>query len=180
MSGTKISGIATAASAFTGTEKFEIVQGGATKYGTPAQMATYIGAGGYPQKAQSKLATVYSVSNNSATDIPFDTESHDTDNMVDIAGNPTRITIQTDGEYDVTFWGYYASNATGKRWAAIYQGGSVLIAVDSGNAVNGTIHGLNLSVRLDLVAGNYLTIKTFQDSGGGLNVAGVFNVKRVG
>jgi hypothetical protein len=138
------------------------------------------GGGGYTQNAQSKLGSAQSIPDTTQTVASFDTENYDTDSMVDIGGNPTRITIQTDGKYFIEFVGYFASNSTGYRYAAIYEGGSILIGLDSKQAVNGTITGVNPHATLSLVAGNYLEIKVAQTSGGSLNLVGAFSVTRVG
>jgi hypothetical protein len=174
----KISALSTGTTA-NSSDKIPIERSGANYYITPTMLSTLIGGGTFIG-AQAKLASTQSISDNSATNISFDTENWDTDTMYALSPNPSRITIVTDGRYEVKFWGYFASNSTGIRWAAIYEGGSLLIGVDSKGAVNGTITGLNPHAVLDLVGGNYLEIKVYQNSGGALTVAGVFDVHKVG
>jgi len=177
MSTKKISALSTGTTA-NSTDKIPIERSGANYYITPAMLAA--SGGGFTQHAQSKLASAQSIPDTTQTSVSFDTEVYDTDTMVDISGNPTRITIVTDGIYLVQFVGYFASNSTGYRYAAIYYGGSVLKGLDSKQAVNGTLTGLNPHVTLSLVAGNYLEIKVAQTSGGNLNLNGVFSATRIG
>jgi len=97
----------------------------------------------------------------------FDTELHDTDSMHSTVTNPTRITINTDGVYIVT-WGLITA-AGDTDWTVFYsycrRNGSTSVGTGSmiGTMTNGSF-GLHSggSTSMKLTAGDYLELRANQ------------------
>lgn len=71
---------------------------------------------------RSTRSTTQSISQNTLTAVSMNTETFDTDNMIDIAGNPTRLTISTSGIYVITGgvqWARSTGLADGIVWHEI-------------------------------------------------------------
>lgn len=106
------------------------------------------------------------------TDLNFNTERFDTDAFHDTATNNQRLTVPTGkgGKYLVTGGVEFANNATGYRALAIHKNGSTFERVVTANAVSGNETWLSIAAQLELAAGDYVTLRVFQNSGGNLNV----------
>lgn len=167
------------------TDKIPIARGSANYYLTPDDLSTYIGGGGgggYTEGCGVNGAT-QSIANNSAQDVVFGSaDSYDTDTMHDPGGaNPERITCVTDGTYLFIFFGSFAANATGTRYAALYKNNATLFDFMRYTPFTGVPTPLKTTMLIPLVAGDYVTVKVFQDSGGALNLtSGYCAVQRVG
>jgi len=115
-----------------------------------------------------------SIANSTATLISWNNELYDTDAYHDNSTNPTRITIPTGlgGKYLISTTLPYSQNAVGQRVGYINKNGSLLYLTAQGNlsATIGTF--VDYVYTAELVAGDYIEIQTFQDSGGALNVLG--------
>lgn len=169
------------------TDELVAVRSGVSYSTTPLEMATYVAgsgliSGGFAQMARARISTAQSISDNTPTWVAFDAESYDTDTMHDNVTNNTRLSINTTGKWQFTINCYFASNAAGYRYAALYSGGAALLAIDSKNAVNGTVTGLNLTFEGAYTASvDYFEVKVFQNSGGALNLSTcIFVARRVG
>jgi hypothetical protein len=86
--------------------------------------------------------------------------------------NPERVVVPVAGRYQIKSKLTFTSNATGYRRLRLYKNGSggTLLASNSCSAVNGDVTTLNLNETVDLVAGDYVQVNGFQNSGGSLNV----------
>lgn len=112
------------------------------------------------------------IANATDTAAIFDTEIADTDTMIDIAGNPTRITITTAGTYLVTTSITWASNATGQRNTYIRKNGTTVVAY-SGAAPGATgTFPVELAQLIPFAAADYFEVMQRQTSGGTLVVSG--------
>jgi hypothetical protein len=122
------------------------------------------------------LQSTLSVSNNTDTFIPWDSEIFDTDGYHDNSTNLSRFTVPTGkaGKYLMTCSVQFASNSTGRRSLAIAKNG----AVGGSRLLINTLPGLNdeMSLSVSLVVnaavGDYYGFYVNQTSGGSLNLFG--------
>ena len=121
-------------------------------------------------------AAAQTISNNQITAVTFETESFDTDGMVDISGQPTRVTIQTTGKYQIGGSCRFGDSATGNRVVFIVKNGSDRVAAQAIGPNSGSSFGTNPYMScgnvLELTAGDYLELNVWQDSSGDLDLLG--------
>lgn len=120
------------------------------------------------------LSASASISNGGETAISWNAEEYDTDSMHDNSTNPSRITINTAGKYQIHSSVNFLPAATGRRYSEFYKNGSVLNGgltqlITTGASGTTTLHG---QITLDLAAADYLEVKVYQDSGGAIDVGG--------
>lgn len=86
------------------------------------------------------------------------------------AGSPTRLTIREDGRYLVTGIARFFANAAGDRGAEVRLNGATLVCAQmikgSSIAHNAAVMGIG-----QFVAGDYLELYVYQNSGGALNIS---------
>jgi len=133
---------------------------------TPTAVGCYIYKGGSNQ----------AVSNATVTNVTFEAEQFDTNSFHDNVTNNTRITIPSGyaGKYQINGYLLYQGNATGDRDFYIYVNNTDYYGYNIAKA-NATAINLQNSIILNLAVGDYLEIKTFQDSGGNLNLLSGIN-----
>ena len=162
----------------TGPQGLQGIQGdtGATGY---TGMTGSIGPTG-PVGAGSSLFRGASCSNNVGFTIPnggayfqLDTINYDTDGFFNIS-NPTRFTIPTGlgGKYLCTFSIIWAVNTTGVRAIAIQKNGSDVRRFPQIPAAAAYI-GNNGSAVIECVAGDYIELFPYQNTGGNLDIIGL-------
>jgi hypothetical protein len=112
-----------------------------------------------------------SISSATTTTITWTAENFDTNAFHDNSTNPERITIPAGcaGKYQIDVAVFYAGNGSGARELYIYLNNTTYYnyQVQGGNA---SANCINTSFILDLAVGDYLAIKTYQDSGCAINV----------
>ena len=119
-----------------------------------------------------------SIANDTYAIVTFDNEIIDTDGFHDNTTNNGRITIPTGkgGKYLITAVVHYAANATGYRKAFVTKNGVVFTGDAIADQRTGgfsaagsepTFNGI-----VELVAGDYLLLNGWQNSGGSLNMVG--------
>lgn len=136
---------------------------------------TGIGGGVGDIRAIVRLTIDTNVFNNTTTAVSFDTEDEDTDNMVDLGSFPTRITFQTAGIYYVYGGGLYFGNATGFRQFWIRFNGTTRRGqseIPGSSSANGGGYHHDY---VEALAGQYVELLTFQNSGGTLQLNGTAN-----
>jgi hypothetical protein len=107
--------------------------------------------------------------------LTFDREDYDVGNLHDNTVNPERITIPTggDGLYLIGAQLTITTSATGRKSVQLHKNGDNRFGIAE---VMGNDQGLNLSLQcwavMNLVAGEYVTCKVRQDSGGPLEAMG--------
>lgn len=116
--------------------------------------------------------STYSINSTNETVLPLDTDEVDVGGLHDPSVNNTRITIPVggDGFYLISGHATFAPNATGRRIAYLKKNGigGYLRAVDlTPSATVQTV--VEISTMVNLVAGDYIEISAYQDSGGALN-----------
>jgi hypothetical protein len=114
-------------------------------------------------------AAAQSIPNATWTAVTFSDEAWDTNSFHDTSTNTSRITIPAGlaGKYAFNLRGFFAANATGVRYIAVYLNGvSVRINYFPANAADFEIA---LNTKINLVATDYVEMYVFQNSGGSLN-----------
>lgn len=108
------------------------------------------------------------VPNATVVTIPLNSERFDTNGMHSTSVNTSRITFVTAGLYIVTGHLDIQTNAAGIRFVGIELNGSSELAwqIAPGRASGGTV--ISVSTVYKFVAGDYVELLAFQDSGGTL------------
>jgi hypothetical protein len=107
--------------------------------------------------------------------VPLDSERFDTDGIHSTTTNTSRMTAQRSGVYQINGNIEFDSNSTGVRAVGIRLNGSTFIAVVLMTAVNGFNHPLSVSCHYSMLAGDYVELMAYQNSGGNLNVNATSN-----
>lgn len=144
---------------------------------------TWIAAGGIASNAVTgaKLGQVIgcrltksstqSISDNTETNVTWDTETWDTDSMHSTSSNTERITATTAGIYLITAYLNWASSGSGSRFVTISKSGVGTIARQNVGSTASGAGECNASVAINLAVGDYVTISCYQNSGGSLNLS---------
>jgi hypothetical protein len=105
------------------------------------------------------------------TNLSFDVELYDTDDMFDPVA-PTRITARTSGIYVITGAVRWDANNTGSRSIGLVRNaiGIAFLAADTRDATDGNATRQNVSTVTRLAENDSIELKVSQDSGGDLNV----------
>jgi hypothetical protein len=112
-----------------------------------------------------------SVPNSTPTDLTLDTERFDTAGMHSTSTNTERMTAPIDGTYVISGNASWAGNGTGERHLNIERNGTTEIAhVSQIPWAAGPVQSLTTVTRLS--AGDFVTLRGAQDSGGALDVGG--------
>jgi hypothetical protein len=124
-----------------------------------------------------RATTAFSVANNSATALEFNSEVYDTSSFHDNSTNPSRITIPANVSYaKFTFGIVWASDSTGDREVYLYKNGSPdpnnLSVIDKQDAMgsDSTTHMVSSPV-LSVSETDYFEVYGFQDPGGALDMS---------
>lgn len=133
--------------------------------------ASFVGCKAYNDGTQS-------IPDNSSTAVTFGAEEFDTDGFHSTSGSTSRITIPTGkgGKYRFTYhFGLASSNTTGSRIGFLRKNGGT----DSNNIIGSAIFLVPSAsvasvatgvVEADLVAGDYVELFIYQNSGGAINL----------
>jgi hypothetical protein len=129
------------------------------KWATPAGGSTFVGV-------SCKANANQTISNATYTLITWNQENFDTDGFHDVSTNTSRITIPAGkgGYYKIDFYIQVDSSTAGTRNFYLNKNGTQIpyMVLQPGNQ-NPSV---NLSYVMNLVAGDYIEIETFQTSGG--------------
>lgn len=112
----------------------------------------------------------FSVPNNAVTAVAFTAE--DDDNSAMIAVTSSTVTIRRTGWYNVEAQVFWTGNTTGSRQLYFYKNGSPIAkarSVVSAPSANDFTQAMQ-QTRLFLVAGDTLSLRAFQNSGGALDI----------
>ena len=132
----------------------------------------WILANGFGVSARAYNSAAISVPNNTLTDLTFNSEYWDTDTIHNTSSNTGRMTIVHGGTYMIVGQVEWAAAAGGRRQILIVLNGATTIAVAENDNVPAGAVNLQQTVATvyQLVAGDYVTLRVFQNSGGALNV----------
>jgi hypothetical protein len=114
-----------------------------------------------------------SITTATETTLAFNSERYDLDPngaIHDTATNNSRLTARTAGRYLVGCNFYFVANSTGYRYCYLLLNGSTQLAFVSQPAVNGDINGMQVVTVYEFNATDYVEVRVYQTSGGGLNV----------
>lgn len=118
-------------------------------------------------------AAAQSISDNTITAVSFDTETTDVSGIYS-SGNPTRLTIPGSGNKlaTVSVMVNWAVNSTGIRRTFIYKNGNLdQNGYDQGPSVSTVDTAIQSTFQIEVVGGDYLEIRVYQNSTGSLNVS---------
>jgi hypothetical protein len=143
------------------------VNSGATapEWKTISTSPTFVGCSVYANNHQT-------ISTATFTDLTWNTEIFDTDGFHSTTTNTARMTIPSgkDGYYRVTCRAYWnAASATGQRTVSIFKNGT---RWNNGTQPGDTVAGpaVTTSQIINLVAGDYITMAVYQNSGGNMDI----------
>jgi len=112
------------------------------------------------------------IANNTLTDLTFNSEYWDDGGFHDTGANTARLTMPRAGTY--LFIGHveFAVAAGGRRQVLLVVNGATTIAVVEEDYVpaGGVNLNLTISTIYQLAAGDFVTLRVYQNSGGPLNV----------
>jgi hypothetical protein len=123
-----------------------------------------------PPRCNAYAGTGISLPNATSTLITFDSEMWDTDSMHSTTTNTSRITINTSGQYLVSFYARFPSNATGYRQlnlrlnSAGSSGGGSTWSTVAIPATNGASTFVTRTLELTCTAGDYYELFALQTS----------------
>jgi hypothetical protein len=140
---------------------------------TDAELAAALAAFEAPV-ARVGLTAVVSRNNSDGTPVPWNAEHEDTHAQHDNSTNSSRLTCVKAGLYFVEAGLEFASNPSGRRSIVVaknadYFNGDLGVNIAASGA-GSTIVAVSGLVRL--IAGDYLEVSPFQNSGGALNIGG--------
>ena len=123
-----------------------------------------------PSGARVTLSTQQDITDSSATAISFDGSMYNNGPVWSGSTNPSRITANVDGVYNLTGQALFVANATGYRDLYILLNGTYTIvqARQAGDGTNGNF--LNVATMYHLSAGDYVELFVYQNSGSSLGV----------
>jgi hypothetical protein len=114
-----------------------------------------------------------SIPSGAFTSLTFDTETSDTDSYHSTASNTDRLTIPTTGPYMITGGCIIPIGTPLHRYIEVYKNGTTRLALTSISAWNdaGFDAALSISHVDQFTAGDYVTIRVFQDTGSAKNAS---------
>jgi len=132
-----------------------------------APAATFVGCSVYKTSNQS-------IPNGNSALVTYDAENYDTDAFHSTSTNTSRMTIPSgkSGKYLITVNLIYAINSTGVRIIGLLKNGNFTDGQElfNINAPGTASARLSASTVMNLTAGDYIEVETYQDSGGSLNL----------
>lgn len=123
---------------------------------------------------QGNISTGVSIPNDVDTQVAFNLESYDTDNMHDQVTNTSRLTVRTPGRYMLSVYANWASSTGGNFRMIAYRlnapGFNNAEEFDRPNARSGFPSENTMTRVLNLKAGDFIEIYVRHDIGGGLTL----------
>ena len=123
-----------------------------------------------PRACAYASATTTTLTSGVFADITFDAEDYDSDGIHSTTTNPSRLTIQTPGSYLVTCGVNFGNNGSGTgRALSLKKNGTEVGYQFAANVALTLRFGMTTIVN-NLVAGDYLTLAAYQNSGANLSL----------
>lgn len=120
-------------------------------------------------------AATTSINDNTVTAVSWTSEDYDVGNMHDLVSNPERVTVPSNGDglYLVIGQAKWATSASAKkRGLSLYKNNAIQAAQDVAADDDGDGMTIQAVALLNLVAGDYVSMKVEQDTGGALDLLG--------
>ena len=119
-----------------------------------------------------KLTANESIADDSATDVPWDSEVYDVGGWWAVSPNPTRLTVPTGvSRIVVSANVIWTVNQTGARFLGIQKNGATFIGMGQlRHLAKDNSEGNVISAAVDVSAGDYFELSVLQTSGGNLNL----------
>lgn len=124
-------------------------------------------------------STTQTISNNTWTVVTFDIEEFDPDNMHSLVTNTSRLTARITGKYIAACCLSFAANSTANRKLTIEKNSAgtetALNIVGMNSTFGSTIGSTFMAVNAvtPMVAGDYVELFAYQNSGGNLGIDGI-------
>jgi hypothetical protein len=114
------------------------------------------------------------IASGTTTTLTFNSESFDTAGLHSTTANTGRLVAPVDGLYQVTGGVRWSTSPAGSRFLAINKNDGAWQAADWRTAAGGTfdITDQSITTLVALVAGDFVAVEVYQDSGIGLTVGG--------
>lgn len=162
----------TAASAGLGAIHLDPATGFLTYVASIGGALTWVPWPGSLMASLKQATTAQSIPNNTVTNITMQTADQDRLNGWNSGANPSRYTVAVAGWYQIAGSIAYAPNATGARNASYSKNGttiagSINTAAASATPAANIVHPRTMPAYL--VAGDYVELAAYQNSGGALN-----------
>jgi len=109
------------------------------------------------------------IPHNTWTVLPFTLERYDTDGIHDNVISNSRLTCQTAGKYLIVANISWAGNAAGYRRLNIWKNGAVWLNQIGANAPDAGFLSVECATIYDLIVGDYVEVRVYQNCGGVLN-----------
>lgn len=118
------------------------------------------------QACRVNRTAVQSIPDATYTIVAFNSERYDHGGMHSNVTNNSRVTIQTDGVYDMGFSGRFASgNDYVQTQAVILLNGSIsLVQSQTPGTTNTTPQRVSVATQYELVVGDYIEVQVYQDN----------------
>jgi hypothetical protein len=119
--------------------------------------------------AQATGTNLQSIPNAASTAMQYNTETFDSDNMINLGTDNTVITVTVAGIYLVVAECEFAANATGSRELFIVWSGGGAQFNYASRAVTGDVTRMNVAQTFNATIGQTFRANVFQSSGAALN-----------
>ena len=127
-----------------------------------------------PPMCQAQRASNQTITSASSTAIAMTGDVFDTDTMHDPTTNNTRITCNTAGVYLFTGTIQFDANSSGVRYLQLWLNGTTDIADVGSTSTSATnLTKLSIAFPWQMAVNDYMEMRAYQTSGGGLIVLGV-------
>ena len=143
----------------------------------------------YTQGAKVYHDADQTISNNTWTNLSFNSEQYDTDTIHDNVTNNSRLTCKTAGKYLIIGRVWWEQNNTGHRLMLIRKNGGTIIAdfnIDPPSDANNYCM-MQICLIENLSVNDYVELRVCQDSGGNLDIltqgnarSPMFEMQRIG
>lgn len=132
---------------------------------TQPKLASGVG-GNTDHSFRLRRSTNQSLANGTFTNINWDIEQFDTDDLHSLSVNTDKVTITaaTAGKWLFAVNGIWGGGSSGQKIVRILKNGGA-IAEEAGPNSGGNAHVQNLSVIIDVVGGDTIYVDAYQDSG---------------
>lgn len=115
----------------------------------------------------------YAIAHNTWTQIAFDNEAWDTDNIHSNTVLNHRLTCKTAGKYHISLQLEWAASAVGERTFYLIHNNTTIILIEGKDAAAAGYTQLTASTIWNMAVNDFVHAMAYQDSGGILNIVGL-------